>query len=67
MVIISAGLLAYDVYDRVRRTIKNNEEKNALTAAEAEIIQLEKELAAAKHTKYNADQLKECTNGLHQF
>ena len=53
MVVISAGLLAYDMYDRIKRTIKNNNEKNAILKAEAEIEHLERELAAAKRNQYD--------------
>ena len=52
MFIISAGLLAYDVYDKIKRTMKSNEEKNALYAAEAEVKRLEKELAATKRNQH---------------
>ena len=53
MFLISAGLLAYDVYDKVKRTMKENEEKNALSKAKIEIECLEKELAAAKSNQNN--------------
>jgi len=49
MLIVSAGMLAYAMYDRV----KSNKEKHALAAAEAEIEYLEQELAAAKRNQYD--------------
>jgi len=53
MLVISAGMIAYDVYDRIKRTVKSNSEKDALSEAEAEIEYLEKELATAKRNQYD--------------
>ena len=54
MFVISAGLLIYDVYDRVKR----NNEKRTLAAAEVEIEHLEKELATAKRNQYDTGERK---------
>jgi len=53
MAVISAGMLAYEVYDRVKR-VKN--EKSALAEAEAEIEYLEKELAVARRNQYDSSE-----------
>jgi len=42
--ILGAGVVAYEVYDRIKR----NNEKRALSAAQVEIEYLEQELAAVK-------------------
>jgi len=48
MLVVSVGMLAYEVYDRVKRI----NEKRALSAAEVEIEYLEKELATARRNQY---------------
>ena len=46
--IIGTGILAYEIYDRVKR----NNEKRALADAEVEIEYLEQELAIARRNQY---------------
>ena len=50
MAVISIGMVAYEVFDRVKRI----NEKRALTEAEAEIEYLEKELATARRNQYES-------------
>lgn len=52
--LIGAAILAYEVYDRVKR----KSEKEALSAAELEIAYLESELATAKRNLYEDGERK---------
>lgn len=47
MFVISAGMIAYEVYDRVKRTKKNS----TASGTDPKVADLEKELAKAKRTQ----------------
>ena len=50
MFVISAGMLAFEVYDRFKR----NKEKHTLAEAEAAIENLERELATVRRNQYES-------------
>lgn len=49
MLMVSLAMLAYEVYDGIKRV----NERRALSAAEFEIEYLEKELAVARRNQYD--------------
>ena len=49
MFVISAGMVAFEVYDRIKR----HKEKHTLAEAESTIEHLEKELATVRRNQYD--------------